>query len=185
MKTYHRQAFLVFLFLAAYGPVSAETASRNVQIEVTFKSAATIQQSSYFQSTQQSSETQILVISDGHEGRLFIGKQTPRIEWYRTYLANEGYLTGNVVFRDIGTNLIVKPRIVGDQIEITLTPEVSYETQDGTGSIAVTRLSTTVVVADGQSLEIGGSTARSPFENNFYTRESGSTVQIVLTPRIL
>ena len=161
-----------------------EYSARNIQIQVEFKRAGFVTQGSA-QQTQETNETQVLVVSDGLEGHLFMGKQLPNVIWYRDYLRNEGYLTGEVVFREVGSNLIVRPRIVGDQIEVTVTPEISYETKDGSGTVAVKRLSTTVVVPNGQSLEIGAGINNSEFESNFYTRRSGEATRIVLTPRIL
>lgn len=157
---------------------------RNVRIEVQIRSAALVRQGTY-QGTHQSSQTQLLVVSDGLQGRLFIGKRVPNVVWYRDYLKSEGYLVGEIVFREVGTSLIVQPRILGNQIEVTLTPEISYETNDGRGSIAVKRLSTTVRLYDGESMEVGGGIRRSQFEDQFYRHETGEAVQIVLTPRIM
>lgn len=178
---------LSFLFLIV-SAASAQTYEprRNVKIEVQIQSAGyTAQNVDPSQSAHQSSQTQILVVMDGLEGRLFIGNQVPYTTWYRDYLQREGYLTEAVVFRNVGASLVVRPRVVGDQIEVTLTPEISYETQDGRGTIAVTKLSTVVIVPNGETLDIGGSLQKSEFENNFYRRETGEAVQILLTPRIM
>ena len=180
--------FVLPLFLVSGIARSAvnqpEYSGRNIQIQVEFRKAGFVRQGSY-QQTHQSSETQLLVVSDGLEGRLFIGKELPNLVWYRDYLRNEGYLMGQFVFRSVGSSLIVRPRVLGDRIEITLTPEVSYETGDGSGAIAVKKLSTTVSVLNGQSIEIGAGAGKSEFENNFYTLQTGEAVVIVLTPQIL
>ncbi|MBI4358964.1 MAG: hypothetical protein HY584_06655 [Candidatus Omnitrophica bacterium] len=158
---------------------------KNVKIEVQYKSAGYVRSGELYQTSRESNETQMLLVMDGLEGRLFIGKEVPYALWYRDYLRKEGYLTGEIKFRNVGTSLIVRPRVRGNQIEVTLTPEVSYETQDGSGSIAVTSLSTTVLVPNGQSIEIGAGLQKSEFEHTFYTRETGEAVRIVLVPTIL
>ena len=178
---------LCFLFLTP-PPASAQPYEprRNVRIEVQIQSAGyTNQNVGPDQSEHQSNEKQFLLVMDGLEGRLFIGNQVPYTTWYRDYLQREGYLTEVVVFRNVGASLVVRPRVVGDQIEVTLTPEISYEAQDGRGTIAVTKLSTTVIVPDGQAIEIGGGLQKSEFENNFYRRETGEAVRILLIPRIM
>lgn len=157
---------------------------RNVQIEVQMKSAGFTRENEWQSTQHQSNETQMLLVTEGLEGRLFIGSQVPYANWYWNYLKNEGYVTGEITFRNVGTSLVVTPRITGNQVEVTLTPEVSYETNDGRGTIAVRKLSTTVIVPDGQSIEIGGGAQKTEFENNFYRRETGDAVRIVLTPRI-
>jgi len=100
-------------------------------------------------------------------------------------LEGEGYLNEEVRFQNVGTSLAVSPRIVGNEIEVTLTPEISYESPEGRGVIKVTHLSTTVRVPPGQSVEIGGSYGKSEFYDQFYRRESGEAVKFVLTPVIL
>ncbi|MBI4372399.1 MAG: hypothetical protein HY585_01575, partial [Candidatus Omnitrophica bacterium] len=154
-------------------------------IEVQVKSAGYVRGGDFSQTTRSSNETQMLVVSEGLEGRLFVGRQVPYAIWYRNYLRDEGYLTGEIRFQNVGTSLIVSPRVRGSLIEVTLTPEVSYETEDGRGSIAVTKLSSTILVPNGQTIEIGAGQQKSEFETNFYTRESGEAVRITLTPTIM
>jgi len=177
----------IFFFLLAVPTAFGQPfdTRRNIKIEVQIKSAGYVRGSEFYQTNRQSNDTQMLLVSEGLEGRLFIGKSVPYVLWYRDYLKNEGYLTGEIEFRNVGTSLIASPRIVGNRIEVTLTPELSYETKDGRGSIAVTKLSTTVLVPNGQSVEIGAGLQKSEFENNFYTRETGETVRVVLTPTIV
>ena len=157
---------------------------RNVQIEVQMKSAGFTRENEWQNLQHQSNATQTLLVTDGLEGRLFIGSQVPYANWYWNYLKNEGYLTGEITFHNVGTSVVVTPRIMGDTIEVSLTPEISYETNDGRGTIAVKKLSTTVVVPNGQSVEIGAGAQKTEFENNFYRRETGEAVRIILTPRI-
>ena len=169
------------------GPAFGQSfhSGKNIKIEVQFKTAGYVSGGELYQTRQQSNETQMLLVMDGLEGRLFIGKEVPYALWYRDYFRKEGYLTGEIKFKSVGTSLIVSPHIRGHNIEVTLTPEVSYETGDGSGSIAVTRLSTTVLVPNGQSIEVGAGLQKSEFENNFYTRETGEAVRIVLVPTVL
>ena len=161
-------------------------ASRNVQIQVEFKSAE-FTSGPFAQDTRVSHETQMLVVMDGLEGRLFIGKEIPytSVAWFQNYLTGEGYLARAVKLQNVGTSLVVTPKILGKEIELTLTPEVSYETGGGTGSIAVRKLSTSVRVPDGQPIEIGSASEKSEFENHFYRRQTGEAVRILLTPKIL
>ena len=179
--------FLVALAFTLFLPQTlfAQTAvRRNVRIEVEFKSMGYTRES-LTDVQHHSSEKQMLLVTDGLEGKLFIGRDVPYVTWYQNYLATEGYVPGPIIFRSVGTNLLVKPRILGNQIEVTLTPEVSYETQDGQGTIAVTKLSTTVLVPDGESIEIGAGLQETEFESNFYRRESGEAVRVILTPRVM
>lgn len=180
--------FLIYIFTST-SPLAVSqfpSPKRNIQIRVEIRSSGYVQQNTFpYQSQNQSKETQFLVVTDGLEGRLFIGKHMPYVHWYRDYLRAEGYIREEIVFRDIGTSLTVSPRIRGDQIEVTLTPEISYETDQGRGVIAVKKLSTTVSVPSGQSIEVGGGVSKSEFADNFYRRQTGEALQITLTPTVM
>ena len=160
----------------------------NIQIVVETRQAG-FQNQSGIQASSQSNQTQFIVVSEGLEGKIFLGESVPYAAYYQNYLTREGYLMSQGVafqFKDVGTSLIVRARVLGGgQIEVTLTPEISYLTQDGRGSIAVQKMSTSVIVPAGQSMEIGGNIAQSEFNSNFYRGVSGQALQIVLTPKII
>ncbi len=177
-------AGFVFLFVSPAASGQLPASGKNIRIEVQMESAGSVREG-FYQADHQSKSTQMLLVADGLEGRLFIGEQVPYTVWYHTYLQNEGYLVGNIQFRNVGTSLIVAPRVVGNQIEVTLTPEISYDTRDGRGTIAVTKLSSTVRVANGQSIQVGGGAQKTEFENNFYTRQTGEAMRVILTPTAL
>lgn len=176
---------LVFCASTAFGEVQTIETPRTIQIIVEMRQAA-FQNQAGMQTTSQSTQTQFIVVTEGVEGKIFVGESVPYVTYYQDYLKQEGYLTSSITFRDVGTSLIVRARVIGPgQIEVTLTPEISYLTQDGRGSIAVQRMSTSVIVPEGQPLEIGGNISRSEFDSNFYRGASGQALQIVLTPRTL
>ncbi|MBN1688442.1 MAG: hypothetical protein JW893_05020 [Candidatus Omnitrophica bacterium] len=184
---------MVFLFLcfnwalpAKAGPSQGFEIQPMIQIEVEYQKAGYTRQNRFPAETlHRSREVQTISVMSGLEARLFIGKRVPYIQWYRTFLYEEGYLAADVILKDIGTSLIVKPQLLGNVIVIELIPEISYETNDGRGSIAVTRLRTTVRAGDGQSIEIGGSTRESEFAQNFYRNESGEEIRVILTPHVM
>ncbi len=132
---------------------------------------------------------QTIVVLEGHEATLFIGKKIPYARKLIAYLVNGGYIEVIVDYRDVGSSLKVRPRIYGNMIVVTLTPEISYVSDKGRGIIAVDKLSTTVRVLNGQSIRIGGSFSRSETEKEFnelfYRDEQGEGVIITLTPRIM
>ena len=162
----------------------AEERPRNIQIQVEMKTLGSVEQYGV-QGLHRSNQTQMLVATEGYEARIFVGKRIPFTTYYRDYLAGEGLIAAEVTLLNVGTSLVVRPRIVGRMIEVTLTPEISYESKDGKNSIEIAALSTQVMVPDGGSMEIGASLAKTEFENRFYTGETGEALRILLTPRIL
>lgn len=176
----------IALVLALACPsLAADSPPRMIRIAV-----QTVQSTSFedgwTETTSRSSQGQFVVVTEGSEGRIFIGERVSMVSYFYNYLVGEGYLTGVVTFQEVGTSLIARARVVGeDQIEVTLTPEISYLSPGGRGSVAVQRLSTSVVVPNGRSIEIGGQAARNDFESRFYRSASGQSVQFVLTPTVI
>jgi hypothetical protein len=177
-------SILFALSMPLLGEEQAIETPRNIQIIVEMRQAG-YENLDGRERTSRSTQTQFIVVREGAEGRIFIGEKVPYVAYYYDFLTREGYLAGSVAFQDVGTSLIVTARVVGHEIEVTLTPEISYETQGGHGRIAVQKLSTSVRVPEGQSIEIGGNISKSEFNDNFYRSRSGQTLQIVLTPKIL
>src|SRR3989338_10834690 len=137
-------AVSIFVLAAAVDAQTLET-FHNIQIIVEMRQAA-YQNQPGSQTTSQSTQTQFIVVTEGVDGRIFIGERVPYTLYYQNYLTQEGYLTGSIIFQDVGTSLIVRARVVGaGQIEVTLTPEISYQSTDGRGSIAVQKMSTSVI----------------------------------------
>jgi len=171
-----------------FGEAQTIEIPHNIQIAVETRQAG-FQNQAGMQINSQSNQTQFIVVSEGMEGRIFLGESVPYAVYYQNYLTREGYLVNQEVgfqFKDVGTSLIVRARVLGEgQIEVTLTPEISYESQDGRRSIVVQRMSTSVIAPAGQSMEIGGNITQSEFSSNFYRNASGQVLQIVLTPRIM
>ena len=178
--------FMMLLSSAAPAQQPIDT-PHNIQILVEMKQAA-FQSQGIETVTSQSTQKQFIVVSEGMEGKIFIGERVSYATYFQYFLTKEGYLVGQpagFTFQDVGTSLIVSARVLGDQIEVTLTPEISYVTANDRRSIAVQKMSTSVRVPAGQTFEIGGNLSRSEFESNFYRGASGQALQVLLTPKIL
>jgi len=107
------------------------------------------------------------------------------VDYYASYLVDNGYMeTVGIVFREVGTSLEVTPRIRGRFIEVSLTPQISYVSDEVTGAIAIQELSTTVLAADGQPVSIGGLIRDREFAGRFFKGKAASHLDITLTPRI-
>ena len=172
------------------GPVPAldDTLPRNIRIDVEFKEFGEASRgigAAKWRSEKSNSYTkQFIVVSDGLSAGIFVGQEVPYITYYRQFLWDHEYLETGIEIREVGTKLRVEPHIIGNIIEITLTPEVSYISDRGRGTIDIKTLSTTVMAADGQSIPIGGLQKDAEFDKYFFSRSSGSNLEIILTPHI-
>ncbi len=163
---------------------------RNVAIEVEFKeSGREIVKAGPIGpfERRKSSEyvKQYIVVSDGLTGTIRVGEDIPYVEYYSRYLFDHGYIESyRTTFREVGTKLAVTPRIRGNSIEVSLTPQISYLKEGDRQVISVTELTTSVIVANGRSVSIGGLIKDREFEGCFLKTNSGSSLDIVLTPSI-
>ena len=127
-----------------------------------------------------------LLVQDGGEARLTVVEQVPEIVWFQQYAHRHRYITEVVVFRQVGTFLAVRPTILPDQrIRVKIIPQISYQSDQGDGTIALVEASTEVVVHTGQPITIGGTDGRGEVMRQFllgYERvNQANHVSIVLT----
>ena len=124
---------------------------------------------------------------EGREATIFIGKQVPQVVAMRQYLIEHQYVEYAVQFANVGTQLKVLPRIRGPYIEVEITPELSYQSplDQKLQRIRVDRLSSTVSVPNGQTIQLGSVATASEFFDEFYRTERGERLEVSLTPRVM
>ncbi len=127
-----------------------------------------------------------LLVQDGGEASLTVVEQVPEVVWFQQYARRHSYITQAVVFRQVGTFLAVRPTILPDKrIRVKITPQISYRSGQGHGTIELVEASTEVVVQPGQPITIGGTEGRGEVMRQFllgYERvNQASQVSIVLT----
>jgi Flp pilus assembly secretin CpaC len=109
------------------------------------------------QRTVRRSVGSFLIIQDGGEARLTVAEQVPEVVWLQQYALRHNYITAAVVFRQVGTFLAVRPTILPNKrIRLRVTPQISYRSDQGDGSVELVEASTEVVVQSGQPMAIGG-----------------------------
>ena len=181
---------LSFFGIPACGGIAPGSLPRNISIEVEFKETGfrtrSIKGLSPHQRVKDSQYTkQHIVVSDGLTATIRVGEDVPYMEYYTRYLIDGGYVeTVETVFREVGTGMTVTPRIRGNYIEISLTPQISYISEGERGAIDVKELTTTVLAVDGQSISIGGLFKDNDFTDHFFKTKSSSNLNIILTPHI-
>ncbi len=196
MANFNKQislGLILFTALFSCGPLAYakdETFPKNVRIDVEFKEYRETKQgilSATWQEGKRSEYTkQFIVVSDGLSASIFVGQQVPyeTLTYYRNYLHGGGYVEGNVTIKEVGTKLRVEPKIIGDAVAITLTPQISFISDKKKGTIDIKTLTTTVIVQNGRSVSIGGLLQDADFERYFLTSSSKSNLDIILTPHI-
>lgn len=113
--------------------------------------------------TVQRSSGVFTIVLDGSESILTVATQVPQnqVGYYYNYAIGGGYIERRIIFNDVGTSLRVQAATLPDgQIRLRLTPRISYFSVDRPGAIDFTEAATELIVPDGQSVSLGGSTSK-------------------------
>lgn len=106
------------------------------------------------QSKIQSSSEQLLNVTDGERGFISVGQSVPFTQEWVTLTRRYIHIQRTVEFADISTGFAVRPRSVGKQIQVEITPRITQ--LNNNGIIDFDELSTTVRLTPGEWLDIGG-----------------------------
>lgn len=113
------------------------------------------------QTTVQRSNGILTLVVDGGESILTVATRVPQsdITYYHNYALGIGAVERRIVFNDVGTSLRVRAATLPDgQIQLRLTPRISYFSAERPGAIDFTEAATELVVPNGQTVSLGGST---------------------------
>lgn len=128
------------------------------------------------------------LVQDGGESILTVATRVPynQIIFYREYATGAGHITRSVAFNEVGTSLKVSAAILpGSQVQVRLTPRISYFSPDRSGAIDFTEASAELVVPNGQPVFFGGSNTKMHEVTRqilgFADRTSASETSLVLT----
>jgi hypothetical protein len=128
--------------------------------------------------TSSETDRQFILTLENDETTIFIGKEVPYLAAIRRYLVDEAYVDAQIEFVSVGTRLRATARIRGNLIEVQLTPEISYQAlaDERTGVVQVDKLSSTIVVRSGGTIEVGRVESASEFYDHFYRSERGTSL---------
>lgn len=102
---------------------------------------------------QQGSE-QFLTVLDGERAFIRVGQSVPFTQQWMVLTAQYLNMQETTEFHDITTGFAVRPRYIGNQVEVEITPRIAR--LNAAGFIDFDELTTTVRVARGEWLDIGG-----------------------------
>lgn len=100
---------------------------------------------------------QNLLLMSGSNGTISAGRSIAYRDWFYQYSMTHGYITSGIKFKDVITGFAVSPRVIGNNINVAVTPRISYMSDDGSGEIIFREAGTTVICKDGESVLIGSS----------------------------
>jgi type II/III secretion system protein len=113
------------------------------------------------QTTVQRSSGIFTLVLDGGESILTVASRVPQSQasYFYNYAFGGGYIERRIEFNDVGTSLRVHAAALANgQIKLRLTPRISYLSTERPGAIDFTEAATELIVPNGQSVSLGGST---------------------------
>jgi hypothetical protein len=107
------------------------------------------------------SEGVFTIVQDGGTASMLVASEVPStvVVWFRDYATGQGYAAQGTAWQRVGTTLVVSPTILPNgQIRVRLTPQVTYFSPQGDGSIEFNEAATEVILPNGRPMRIGGAT---------------------------
>jgi hypothetical protein len=105
-------------------------------------------------SNYSSTGSEFLTVVDGERAFIRVGQSVPYTQQW-VYLTNRYVnIQQTVEFQDITTGFAVRPRYIGEQVELEITPRIARLSQ--AGFIDFEELSTVVIVRPGDWFDLGG-----------------------------
>lgn len=119
---------------------------------------------------EQSNE--FLSVMDGGRGVISVGQSIPFTETWAIFTRRYVRVQETVQFHDITTGFSVRPRVIGDEVELEVTPRIASFSG---GVIEFQELATTVRLREGEWLDLGGTMrARDEVSREIFSAASAS-----------
>ena len=153
-----------------------EVSARNIRIEVTSSRSETQSRDSLggsvrigggdrsvgirggsSRSTGENTTRQEILVLDGGRAEVRVAELVPEPEWFWSWGLGRGHWVEGTRWRDVGTSLLVEPRVLPDgRIRVRLTPRFEYWVDQDRRVTEIQELATDVVVSEGQEIDLGG-----------------------------
>lgn len=143
--------------------------------------------------TNDSLNSSFLVVRSGGSATLEVGKNVPVIDYFWTYARGLGLVSETQTrWEKLGTSLAIRPRVIGNQIEVDVIPtirKINRDFFDPEETISFENLKTSVIVANGSSIQIGGiASGDATFQKYFFgfnQKETSRNTDITLIASII
>ena len=106
--------------------------------------------------TKRDTSTQNLTVLDGGRAFLRVGESIPQVQPFLALVGSRLGVVAGIQYQDVTTGFEVEPRILGEQIQLTVTPRLAFRSNQGAQTINFQELSTVVTVKPGEWVDLGG-----------------------------
>jgi len=106
--------------------------------------------------TKRDTSSQNLTVLDGGRAFLRVGESIPQVQTFLALVGSRLGVVAGIQYQDVTTGFEVEPRILGEQIQLTVTPRLAFRSNQGAQTINFQELSTVVTVKPGEWVDLGG-----------------------------
>lgn len=111
--------------------------------------------------TTRGTSAQTLTVQDGGRAFLRVGESIPQVQQFLVLIGNRPEVVTGVQYHDVTTGFEVEPRIVNEasfteRIQLTVTPRLTFRSDQGAQNVNFQELGAQVLVRPGEWLDLGG-----------------------------
>jgi hypothetical protein len=107
-------------------------------------------------STARDASTQILTVLEGSQALLRVGESVPQVQPFLALAGNRLMIVTGIQYYDVATGFEVETRIIGNRVQLTVTPRLAFLGSQGTQTVNFQELRTTVTIAPREWVDLGG-----------------------------
>jgi type II secretory pathway component GspD/PulD (secretin) len=107
-------------------------------------------------STKRDASTQTLTVLDGGRAFLHIGETISQVQPFLALAGSRLGVVAGIQYYNVTTGFEVEPRILGEQIQLTVTPRLAFRSNQGEQTVVFQELHTQVTVKPGEWVDLGG-----------------------------
>jgi type II secretory pathway component GspD/PulD (secretin) len=107
-------------------------------------------------STKRDTSTQTLTVLDGGRAFLHIGETISQVQPFLALAGSRLGVVAGIQYYDVTTGFEVEPRILGEQIQLSVTPRLAFRSNQGEQAVVFQELRTQVTVKPGEWTDLGG-----------------------------
>lgn len=162
---------------------SGSIRSGDVQLNLPPSRQAGVQVDIDYQQRQRNSQgSEFISVMEGQRGFIRVGQSVPYTQQWQQFAQQYRVQQRFVAYQDITTGFAVRPRVIGDQVELEITPRIA--TMSDGGVVDFNELSTVVRVRAGEWVDLGGvmqtrdDVSRAIFSQASQTGATASNLQI-------
>jgi len=106
--------------------------------------------------TKRDTATQDLTVQDGGRAFLHVGESIPQVQSFLALVGNRPGVIAGIQYYDVTTGFEVEPRILGEKIQLSVSPRLAFRSNQGTQTIDFQELRTVLMVKPGEWVDLGG-----------------------------